>query len=179
MFIVIKQKSILLQKCTMMVSFLFDRYACYLPVKINVFLPWLGNHGDDTFCFTWLGDVTSSCVVVNAFPSKVADFETAVTLFYLESKCSEKRSENNYTSMSSRIATFYRSYWIAINEYFRSFSAIHEFNKALDLDREHQRAGNGLKRAQKLQKISEKRDYYKILNVKRTATKQEIIKAYR
>lgn len=59
------------------------------------------------------------------------------------------------------------------------FLAIREFNKALELDRDYQRAVNGLKRAQKLQKISEKRDYYKILNVKRTATKQEIIKAYR
>lgn len=57
--------------------------------------------------------------------------------------------------------------------------AIHEFSKALEVDREYQRAINGQKRAQKLQKMAEKRDYYKILNVKRTATKQEIIKAYR
>ncbi len=60
-----------------------------------------------------------------------------------------------------------------------NFSAIHEFNKALEIDRDFQRAINGLKRAQKLQKMAEKRDYYKILNVKRTASKQEIIKAYR
>ncbi|XKL60551.1 hypothetical protein PGB90_007608 [Kerria lacca] len=57
--------------------------------------------------------------------------------------------------------------------------AIHEFNKALEIDREYQKAVNGLKRAQKLQKMAEKRDYYKILNVKRTATKHEITKAYR
>ena len=36
-----------------------------------------------------------------------------------------------------------------------------------------------MQRAQKLQKQSKKRDYYKILGVKRSATKQEIIKAYR
>ena len=59
------------------------------------------------------------------------------------------------------------------------YSAIHEFSKALELDREYQKAINGQKRAQKLQKMAEKRDYYKILNVKRSATKQEIIKAYR
>lgn len=36
-----------------------------------------------------------------------------------------------------------------------------------------------MQRAQKLLKLSEKRDYYKILDVKRTATKKEIVKAYR
>lgn len=36
-----------------------------------------------------------------------------------------------------------------------------------------------MKKAKKLQKQAERKDYYKILNVKRTATKQEIIKAYR
>lgn len=42
-----------------------------------------------------------------------------------------------------------------------------------------QRAKDGLLKAQRLQKQAERRDYYKILGVKRTATKQEIIKAYR
>uniref|UniRef100_A0AAQ5Y4Q5 DnaJ homolog subfamily C member 3 n=1 Tax=Amphiprion ocellaris TaxID=80972 RepID=A0AAQ5Y4Q5_AMPOC len=37
----------------------------------------------------------------------------------------------------------------------------------------------GLERAQRLLKQSQKRDYYKILGVKRTAQKKEIIKAYR
>jgi DnaJ family protein C protein 3 len=36
-----------------------------------------------------------------------------------------------------------------------------------------------LQKAQQRQKLSETRDYYKILNVPRTAKKQQIIKAYR
>ncbi|XP_060810105.1 dnaJ homolog subfamily C member 3 [Amyelois transitella] len=57
--------------------------------------------------------------------------------------------------------------------------AIHSYKEALELEESLQRAKDGLSRAQKLQKQSEQRDYYKILGVKRTATKQEIIKAYR
>ncbi|NP_001296552.1 dnaJ homolog subfamily C member 3 [Bombyx mori] len=57
--------------------------------------------------------------------------------------------------------------------------AIRAYKEALELDEGFQRAKEGLSRAQKLQKQSEQRDYYKILGVKRTATKQEIIKAYR
>lgn len=57
--------------------------------------------------------------------------------------------------------------------------AIHDYKDALELDEHLQRAKEGLERARKQQKQSERRDYYKILNVKRTATKQEIIKAYR
>ncbi|KAL0849689.1 hypothetical protein ABMA28_011655 [Loxostege sticticalis] len=57
--------------------------------------------------------------------------------------------------------------------------AIHSFKEALELEEGLQRAKDGISRAQKLQKQSEQRDYYKILNVKRSASKQEIIKAYR
>ncbi|XP_053600998.1 dnaJ homolog subfamily C member 3 [Plodia interpunctella] len=57
--------------------------------------------------------------------------------------------------------------------------AIRTYKEALELEEGLQRAKDGLQRAQKLQKQSEQRDYYKILGVKRTATKQEIIKAYR
>ncbi|XP_046968498.1 dnaJ homolog subfamily C member 3 [Vanessa cardui] len=57
--------------------------------------------------------------------------------------------------------------------------AIQSFKEALELEEGLQRAKDGISRAQKLQKQSEQRDYYKILGVKRTATKQEIIKAYR
>lgn len=57
--------------------------------------------------------------------------------------------------------------------------AVHAFKQALELDEGLQRAKEGLARAQKLQKQSEQRDYYKILGVKRTANKQEITKAYR
>lgn len=57
--------------------------------------------------------------------------------------------------------------------------AVHEYNRALRMDEGFQRAKDGLNRAQKLQKQSEQRDYYKILGVKRSANKQEIVKAYR
>lgn len=60
-----------------------------------------------------------------------------------------------------------------------SFLAIRDFEHALQIDQEHRHASEGLKKAKKLQKQAERKDYYKILNVKRTATKQEIIKAYR
>lgn len=57
--------------------------------------------------------------------------------------------------------------------------AIRDYEHALQIDENHGQANEGLKKAKKLQKQAEKKDYYKILNVKRTATKQEIIKAYR
>lgn len=57
--------------------------------------------------------------------------------------------------------------------------AIRDYKSALEIDQNHERAKEGLDRAQKLQKQSERRDYYKILEVKRTASKKEIVKAYR
>ncbi|CAG4976823.1 unnamed protein product [Parnassius apollo] len=57
--------------------------------------------------------------------------------------------------------------------------AILSYKQALELEEGLQRAKDGLSRAQKLQKQSEQRDYYKILGVKRSASKQEITKAYR
>lgn len=47
------------------------------------------------------------------------------------------------------------------------------------MDGSFQRAKDGLQKAQRLQKQSESRDYYKILSVPRTASKKEIVKAYR
>lgn len=49
----------------------------------------------------------------------------------------------------------------------------------LDDDRQNQRARELLKRAQQLLKNSKRRDYYKILGVSRSASKPEILKAYR
>merc|ERR1712020_277659 len=46
-------------------------------------------------------------------------------------------------------------------------------------DENFQRAKEGLERAQKRQKQAQKRDYYKILGVKRNARKKEINKVYR
>lgn len=57
--------------------------------------------------------------------------------------------------------------------------AIRDYKSALEIDESLTRAKEGLQRAQKLQHQAEKRDYYKILGVKRTASKREIVKAYR
>ncbi|XP_055904234.1 dnaJ homolog subfamily C member 3 [Eupeodes corollae] len=57
--------------------------------------------------------------------------------------------------------------------------AIHDFQAALEIDESLQRAKEGVEKAKRLQKQSERRDYYKILGVKRNANKQEITKAYR
>ena len=51
-----------------------------------------------------------------------------------------------------------------------------DFRSALEKDEDFQRGKEGIQRAQKLQKQAKKRDYYKILGVKRTATKKEINK---
>ncbi|XP_014481978.1 PREDICTED: dnaJ homolog subfamily C member 3 [Dinoponera quadriceps] len=57
--------------------------------------------------------------------------------------------------------------------------AIRDFKDALEIDPNFQRAKQGLQKAQQRQKMSESRDYYKILGVPRTAKKRDIIKAYR
>ena len=57
--------------------------------------------------------------------------------------------------------------------------AIEDFRKAKEINPEFNRAKEGLARVLKLQKQASKRDYYKILGVKRTADKREITRAYR
>lgn len=57
--------------------------------------------------------------------------------------------------------------------------AIKDFHEALDINKDFQRAKDGIQKAQKLQKQAERRDYYKILGVGRRASKQEVTKAYR
>ena len=49
----------------------------------------------------------------------------------------------------------------------------------MEKNQESRRLREGLDRAKRLLKQSKKRDYYKILGVKRSASKQEITKAYR
>uniref|UniRef100_A0A5S6QYS5 J domain-containing protein n=1 Tax=Trichuris muris TaxID=70415 RepID=A0A5S6QYS5_TRIMR len=57
--------------------------------------------------------------------------------------------------------------------------AIHDYQKVLSVDDDNRAAKEGLKKAQNLLKQSKKKDYYKILGVKRNADKATIIKAYR
>uniref|UniRef100_A0A4W4FMG4 DnaJ homolog subfamily C member 3 n=1 Tax=Electrophorus electricus TaxID=8005 RepID=A0A4W4FMG4_ELEEL len=57
--------------------------------------------------------------------------------------------------------------------------AIKGFESAKEFSENDREVIEGLERAQRLLKQSQKRDYYKILGVKRTAQKKEIIKAYR
>lgn len=57
--------------------------------------------------------------------------------------------------------------------------AIRDYKSAKEIDQNSDRASEGIRRAQKLQQQAERRDYYKILDVKRSATKKEIVKAYR
>uniref|UniRef100_A0A665TTT0 DnaJ homolog subfamily C member 3 n=1 Tax=Echeneis naucrates TaxID=173247 RepID=A0A665TTT0_ECHNA len=57
--------------------------------------------------------------------------------------------------------------------------AIKDYETAAKHSENDRQIKEGLERAQRLLKQSQKRDYYKILGVKRTAQKKEIIKAYR
>jgi len=58
-------------------------------------------------------------------------------------------------------------------------AALSDFQQAADQDQGFQRAREGVNRVNKLKKQAGRRDYYKILGVKRTASKREITKAYR
>jgi len=57
--------------------------------------------------------------------------------------------------------------------------ALNDFRAALEREEGFTRAKEGIAKAQKLQKQAGKRDYYKILGVKRSSTKKEINKAYK
>jgi hypothetical protein len=58
-------------------------------------------------------------------------------------------------------------------------NAIDDLKLADDIEENNQRVKEKIQKAEKLLKQSLKRDYYKILGVERTASKKEIIKAYR
>lgn len=57
--------------------------------------------------------------------------------------------------------------------------AVRDYETAQQTSDNDKQIREGLEKAQRLLKQSQKRDYYKILGVKRNAKKQEIIKAYR
>jgi len=57
--------------------------------------------------------------------------------------------------------------------------AVRDFNKAREINPQNPQVMEKLQRAQRLMKLSKQKDYYKILNVPKTANKKEIKKAYR
>ncbi|CAH8446320.1 unnamed protein product [Schistosoma rodhaini] len=57
--------------------------------------------------------------------------------------------------------------------------AISTYQKILGHESNNQKAKEGMKKAQKLLKASNRRDYYKILGVPKSASKKDILKAYR
>uniref|UniRef100_A0A8C8GXC6 DnaJ homolog subfamily C member 3 n=1 Tax=Oncorhynchus tshawytscha TaxID=74940 RepID=A0A8C8GXC6_ONCTS len=57
--------------------------------------------------------------------------------------------------------------------------AIKDYETAREHSENDRQIKEGLEKAQRLLKQSQKRDYYKILGIKRTAQKKEIVKAYR
>ncbi|CAH8483533.1 unnamed protein product [Schistosoma rodhaini] len=57
--------------------------------------------------------------------------------------------------------------------------AISTYQKILEHESNNQKAKEGMKKAQKLLKASNRRDYYKILGVPKSASKKDILKAYR
>uniref|UniRef100_A0A914I6N5 J domain-containing protein n=1 Tax=Globodera rostochiensis TaxID=31243 RepID=A0A914I6N5_GLORO len=57
--------------------------------------------------------------------------------------------------------------------------AVEDFQKAVNAHEGSRRAKEQLTRAQKMLKLSKKKDYYKILGVRRNADKRQVMKAYR
>ena len=57
--------------------------------------------------------------------------------------------------------------------------ALHDFHKAREIQPQNQQANEGIHRTQRLQKMAKRKDYYKILELTKTASDAEIRKAYR
>jgi len=58
-------------------------------------------------------------------------------------------------------------------------AALRDYSTAHEYSPQDHRVMEGYQKAQRLQKMAKRKDYYKILGVKKTATKREIKKAYR
>merc|ERR1712146_142367 len=58
-------------------------------------------------------------------------------------------------------------------------AAYREFSRARTINQHDRRAMEALKRTERLQKMKSRKDYYKILEVSKTATPSQIRKAYR
>uniref|UniRef100_A0A915AJB2 J domain-containing protein n=3 Tax=Parascaris univalens TaxID=6257 RepID=A0A915AJB2_PARUN len=64
-----------------------------------------------------------------------------------------------------------------VNEQFDE--AIEDYQKAVNANGDSRKAKEGLEKAKRLKKQAARKDYYKILGVRRNANKREIMKAYR
>lgn len=88
-------------------------------------------------------------------------------------KCSDvlKLDPNNVDALCDRGEAYIKA--SQFNE------AVKDYQQAQGIDGESRRVQEGLEKAQKILKQSNRRDYYKILGVRRNADKRTIMKAYR
>uniref|UniRef100_A0A8C8C265 J domain-containing protein n=1 Tax=Oncorhynchus tshawytscha TaxID=74940 RepID=A0A8C8C265_ONCTS len=126
------------------------KYESVMRREPNV--PYYTNKANERICF---------CLVKNKMTAKAIDL------------CSEahQRDPRNINILRDRAEAF------ILNQDYEK--AVEDYQEAREFDMENNEIREGLERAQKLLKLSRKRDYYKILGVNRSANKQEIIKAYR
>ncbi|XP_064787671.1 dnaJ homolog subfamily C member 3-like isoform X2 [Oncorhynchus masou masou] len=126
------------------------KYESVMRREPNV--PYYTNKANERICF---------CLVKNKMTAKAIDI------------CSEahQRDPRNINILRDRAEAF------ILNQDYEK--AVEDYQEAREFDMENNEIREGLERAQKLLKLSRKRDYYKILGVNRSANKQEIIKAYR
>uniref|UniRef100_A0A8C8IGC3 J domain-containing protein n=1 Tax=Oncorhynchus tshawytscha TaxID=74940 RepID=A0A8C8IGC3_ONCTS len=127
-----------------------DKYESVMRTEPNVL--YYTNKAKERICF---------CLVKNKMPAMAIDI------------CSEahQRDPRNINILRDRAEAF------ILNQDYEK--AVEDYQEAREFDMENNEIREGLERAQKLLKLSRKRDYYKILGVNRSANKQEIIKAYR
>uniref|UniRef100_A0A674BJH5 DnaJ (Hsp40) homolog, subfamily C, member 3b n=1 Tax=Salmo trutta TaxID=8032 RepID=A0A674BJH5_SALTR len=127
-----------------------DKYESVMRTEPNV--PYYTNKAKERICF---------CLVKNKMPAMAIDI------------CSEahQRDPRNINILRDRAEAF------ILNQDYEK--AVEDYQEAREFDMENNEIREGLERAQKMLKLSRKRDYYKILGVNRSANKQEIIKAYR
>lgn len=87
--------------------------------------------------------------------------------------CSEvlKFDENNVDALCDRAEGY------ILNDMHQE--AVNDYQKAKSINENLSKVQEGLDKAQRLLKQSQKRDYYKILKIKRNASKKDILKAYR
>jgi len=88
-------------------------------------------------------------------------------------KVCTQHTRHDSGSMSSKLL---HAEALLLNELFEE--AIAEYKKVLEMDEHSQEARKGLEQAEKLYKRSKEIDYYKLLNVSRSASSREIKRAY-